>query len=140
MKIRNSRIDPDNQPKKPFTFSDKKPQAISFTNDNINDDNHFVINRLTDNGAYVKAGMLYFRFNGVDIFTDLNHSIFVNKKNNSIVVKAADNLKNIEDSTDPEFRQYIILIYGLDDNQEEFKWESMTGRTVMYEYIKNNID
>lgn len=140
MKIKSSRIDPDNQPKKAFTFSDKKPQAISFTNDNINDIDHFVINRLTDNGAYVKAGMLYFRFNGVDIFTDVNHSIFVNKKNNSIVVQPANNLKNIEDTTDPELRQYIILIYGTDEDLETYRWESMTGRSIMYEYIKNNID
>ena len=142
MKIKSSRIDPEGQPKKAFSFVEKdtKQQAISFVNDNINDTDHFVINRLTDNGAYVKGGMLYFRINGVDIFTDVNHSIFVNKKNNSIVVKSADNLKNIEDTTDPELRQYIILIYGLDEDQEVYRWESMTGRTTMYEYIKNNIE
>ena len=137
-----SRIDDDNKPKKAFTFvpKDTKQKAISFVNDNINDPDKFVINRLTDNGAYIKGGMLYFRLNGVDIFTDTDHSIFVDKKNNTITVKLADNLKNIEDSTDPEMRQYIILIYGLDEDQETFRWESMTGRTTMYEYIKNNIE
>lgn len=146
MKVNNqfiSRIDPDNAPKKPFTFvqdKEQKQQAISFLNDNINSDTKFVINRLTDNGAYVKGGMLYFRINGVDIFTDINHSIFVDKKNNSIVVKTADNLANIEDKTDPELRQYIILIYNTNPEMEEFRWESMTGRSIIYEYIKNNIE
>lgn len=146
MKINNqfvNRIDPDDAPKKPFTFvknKEQKQQAISFLNDNINSDSKFVINRLTDNGAYVKSGMLYFRINGVDIFTDINHSIFVDKKNNSIVVKTADNLANIDDKTDPEQRQYIILIYNTNPEMEEFRWESMTGRTVMYDYIKNNIE
>ena len=137
------RIDPDNAPKKAFTFVDNKEAknpAISFVNDNINTDTKFVINRLTDNGAYVKGGMLYFRINGVDIFTDINHSIFVDKKNNSVVIKPADNLKNIEDTTDPEFRQYIIIIYGANEDEGDFRWESMTGRTTMYNYIKNNVD
>lgn len=146
MKINNqfvSRIDPDDAPKKPFTFvenKEQKQQAFSFLNDNINSDTKFVINRLTDNGAYVKGGMLYFRINGVDIFTDINHSIFVDKKNNSVVIKTAENLANIEDKTDPELRQYIILIYNTNPNLEEFRWESMTGRSIMYEYIKNNIE
>lgn len=146
MKINNqfvNRIDPDDAPKKPFTFVDnkeQKQQAFSFLKDNINSDTKFVINRLTDNGAYVKGGMLYFRINGVDIFTDLDHSIFVDKKNNSVVIKTADNLANIKDSTDPEMKQYIILIYNTNPDLEEFRWESMTGRSIMYEYIKNNIE
>lgn len=146
MKINNkfvNRIDPDDAPKKPFTFIDnkeQKQQAFSFLKDNINSDTKFVINRLTDNGAYIKGGMLYFRINGVDIFTDLDHSIFVDKKNSSIVIKTADNLDNIEDSTDPEMKQYIILIYNTNPDLEEFRWESMTGRSIMYEYIKNNIE
>ena len=146
MKVNNqfvSRIDPDDAPKKPFTFVQNKEQkqpAISFLNDNINSDTKFVVNRLTDNGAYVKGGMLYFRINGVDIFTDINHSIFVDKKNNSIVIKPADNLANIEDKTDPELRQYIILIYNTNPDLAEFRWESMTGRSIVYEYIKNNIE
>lgn len=146
MKINNqfvNRIDPDDAPKKPFTFvenKEQKQQAFSFLNDNINSDTKFVINRLTDNGAYVKGGMLYFRINGVDIFTDINHSIFVDKKNNSVVIKTAENLANIEDKTDPELRQYIILIYNTNPDLEEFRWESMTGRSIMYEYIKNNIE
>lgn len=146
MKINNqfvNRIDPDDAPKKPFTFVDnkeQKQQAFSFLKDNINSDSKFVINRLTDNGAYVKGGMLYFRINGVDIFTDLDHSIFVDKKNNSVIIKTADNLANIKDSTDPEMKQYIILIYNTNPDLEEFRWESMTGRSIMYEYIKNNIE
>lgn len=146
MKINNqfvNRIDPDDAPKKPFSFVDnkeQKQQAFSFLKDNINSDSKFVINRLTDNGAYVKGGMLYFRINGVDIFTDLDHSIFVDKKNNSVVIKTADNLANIKDLTDPEMKQYIILIYNTNPDLEEFRWESMTGRSIMYEYIKNNIE
>ena len=146
MKINNqfvSRVDPDDAPKKPFTFvenKEQKQQAFSFLKDNINSDTKFVINRLTDNGAYVKGGMLYFRLNGVDIFTDIDHSIFVDKKNNSVVIKTAENLANIEDKTDPEMRQYIILIYNTNPDLDEFRWESMTGRTTIYEYIKNNIE
>ncbi len=146
MKINNqfvNRIDPDDAPKKPFTFvenKEQKQQAFSFLKDNINSDTKFVINRLTDHGAYVKGGMLYFRLNGVDIFTDINHSIFVDKKNNSVVIKTAENLANIEDKTDPEMRQYIILIYNTNPDLDEFRWESMTGRSIMYEYIKNNIE
>ena len=143
MKIKNSRIDPDNQPQKPFTIVDKETREQPFTilSKDINEPDQFVINRLTDNGAYVKGGMLYFRLNGVDIFTDINYSIFINKANNSIVIRNADNLSNIDDdSIDSEFKQYIILIYGVDEDQEVFRWESMTGRTTMYNYIKNNVD
>ena len=137
-----SRIDPDDKPKKAFTFSSepKKQKPFTFMSDNINDQDHFVINRLTDNGAYAKGGMIWFRLNGVDIYTDLNHSIFVNKKNNSVVIQPADNLKALEEEkVDPELRQYIILIYGTED-QDFYRWESMTGRTITYEYIKNNIE
>ena len=146
MKVNNrstSRIDPDDAPKKPFIFTGNKEQKqkpFTFINDNINSEKKFVINRLTDNGAYIKGGMLYFRINGVDIFTDINHSLFIDKSNNTVIVKTADNLENIEDKTEPELRQYIILIYSTDENAEEFRWESMTGRTLMYEYIRDNIE
>lgn len=135
------RIDDDSAPKKAFTFvaQDTKQKPFSFMKDNINDTDKFVINRLTDNGAYIRGGMLYFKLNGVEIFTDTDQSIFVDKKNNIVTIRKADNLKNIEDETDPELRQYIILIYGSGE-EDEYRWESMTGRTTMYKYIKDNVE
>lgn len=139
----NSRIDRDDKPKSPFTFVEnqsQKQKPFSFIDNNIEGEKKFVINRLTDNGAYVKGGMLYFRLNGVDIFTEITNSIFVDKSNNSVIIRPANNLQNIEDeNVDPEQRQYILLMYG-GETDETYYWESMTGRTDTYQYIKDNIE
>lgn len=137
-----NRIDPDNQPIKPFQYVDKnyKEKPFSYIDNDINSSSKFVITRLTDNGAYVKGGMLYFRLNGVDIFAELDEAIYVNKENNSITIKKSK-MDNLDDSTiPPEERQYIILQYDYSGDEDGYSWNSMTGRTITYEYIKANID
>ena len=133
----DSRIDRDDKPKSPFTFVEnqsQKQKPFSFIDNNIEGEKKFVINRLTDNGAYVKGGMLYFRLNGVDIFTETTNSIFVDKSNNSVIIRPANNLQNIEEeNVDPEQRQYILLMYG-GETDETYYWESMTGR--VYQFVK----
>jgi hypothetical protein len=107
----------------------------------VNEDKRFAINRFTNNGAYVRGGMLYFRLNGVDIFTETTNSIFVDKSNNSVIIRPANNLQNIEEeNVDPEQRQYVILMYSKDGDDTYYRWESMIGRKTMYEYIVNNVE
>ena len=137
----NNRIDPDGMAKKPFVFNTKPVEKpFTFIDKELNGISKFVINRLTDNGAYVRGGMLYFRLNGVDIFTDIDDNIFVDKDNNTLTVRKS-NLENIDkQDTDPEQRQYVILMYSKDGDDTYYRWESMIGRKTMYEYIVNNVE
>lgn len=132
------------KPIQPFSFVDKdKPYIINpfyIVEDHPNDKNRFAILKTTENGKYVRGGMLYFNFRGIEIHTELNNAIFVDLINNTVFIK--DYQKVIEEITpvDPEKRQYIIMMKCEDENGEYYTWESMQGRTSMYEYIADNID
>ena len=105
--------------------------------DKFNDVDQFAIMRTTDNGKYVRGGMLYFQLNGVTIYTDINNIIFVNRKDNSIIVREDTSISEQIAPVNPENKQYIILL-NIDD--EVFEWRAMEGRTTIYEYIKENIE
>ena len=44
----------------------------------VNGELRFAITSLTDGGKYVRGNMLFYQYNGVNIYTDINNIIFVN--------------------------------------------------------------
>ena len=117
---------------------------FSSIENNVNSPTKFAINKLTENGKYRRGGMLYYSFNGVEIYTDEDNVIFVNTENNTLFIRRNDKLEAEINPKDPEQKQYIILYtdLGWDEvgNEDEFplRWEAVTGRLEAYENIKNN--
>jgi hypothetical protein len=117
---------------------------INFIDQDINTPTRYAINRLTNHGSYVRGNMLYFSFNGVEIYTDIDNIIFVNEEANILFIRENKKIEAEINPSNPESRQYIILYtdLGWDEagNDEEFplRWEAVTGRTEAYENIKNN--
>lgn len=136
----------DRKPINPFIKVDKNEKQKVFYNlkDEVNTPDRFAILRTTENGKFVKGGMLYFKMDGVELFTDINNIIFVDKINKTFTVKEYSKTLEEINPEDPEQRQYIILMYLDDDIYQEgagttYAWESMQGRQNMYDYIKTNI-
>ena len=133
-----------NGPINPITFVDKDKHPVInpfyVLEDHPNDKNRFAILSTTENGKYVRGGMLVFTFNGIEIYTELKNAIFVDIPNKTVFIK--DYSKVVEEITpkDPEERQYILLMKCTEDDQDVYFWEAMTGRLTAYEYIVNNID
>lgn len=123
-------VSDENKTIEPFIAIDNHP----------NDEDHFAILRTTENGKYVMGGLLRFVFNGVDIATDINNVIFIDRINKSVYIK--DYSKVVEEITppDPEERQYIILYTYSDQDGDQHLWEAMSGRNTTYEWIRDNID
>ncbi len=128
----------------PFVFYNKTEKGVKpfeELSESVNHEHRFAIMRTTENGKYVRSGQLWFSLNGVEIFTDLDNIIYVDTINNTFIVKNGNKIIEEISPEDPEQRQYVLLMKCVDDNEEEyFKWESMTGRTYCYNYIVNNID
>ncbi len=100
----------DNQPRSPFIETNKNTTSpfIKFTNE-INGTTRFAITKDTENGKYNAAGMLYYKLNGVEIYTELNNIIFVDTIANTLVIKEyADGSANVNPSS-PEEKQYILV-------------------------------
>lgn len=128
---------PDNNP---IFFMDKKDYHVNpiyMIDEEINTRDRFVIMKTTDNGKWIRGGMLYYSLNKVQIFTDINNAIFVDLKNNTIFVKEQEKVMNQIKPVDPEKRQYLILMYCQDG---DYLWEAMEGRQAMYDWIKTYID
>jgi len=108
----------------------------------INGEDRYAISSLTDNGKYVIDGFLYFKFNGINIYTDKNNIIFVDEINKTLFIREYSKVTAGINPTNPEEKQYIILYsdIGGDDSDEEFpyRWEACQGRLNAYEYIKAN--
>ena len=132
------------KPIQPFTFVDKdKPYIVNpfyIVEDHPNDQNRFAILRTTENGKYVRGGMLYFNFRGIEIYTEINNAIFIDLINNTVFIK--DYQKVVEEikPVDPEKRQYIIMMKCEDQEGEYYTWDAMEGRSTMYNYIVDNIE
>jgi hypothetical protein len=130
--------------KSPLIFYDKdeaKIKPIYIVEDQPNDKYRFAILRTTENGKYVRSGMLYFKINGTSIFTDINNAIFVDLENNTVFVKEYEKVLEDINPVNPEERQYIIMMKCSTDLEDEaYMWEAMSGRTTMYNYIVDNID
>jgi len=108
--------------------------------DHPNDKYRFAILRSTENGKYVRGGMLYFNFNGIDIYTDIDNAIFVDMINKSIYIKEYKKVKEEITPTDPEQRQYILMLTSYEDDDNRYTWEAITGRNNAYYWITDNID
>lgn len=134
----------DNPIKKPLIFYDDKDNIkinpIYMIEDHPNDQNRFAILRTTENGKYVRGGMLYFKLGGFEIYTEINNALFVDLTNKTVFIKEYQ--KVIEEITpvDPEKRQYIIMMKCCDQDSDYYLWEAMEGRSTMYSYIVDNID
>lgn len=109
--------------------------------DHPNDDDHFAILKTTENGKYVHAGLLQFDFMGINITTEINNVIFVDRTRKAIFIKNYDKVTEEIKPVDPETRQYIIMYTGCDEYGDDIhKWEAMQGRKQTYEWIQDNID
>lgn len=133
--------------KNPIVFFNKKDpnpekrEGIYFQDKEINNKDKFAILKTTDNGAYIRGNMLYYKLNNVEIYTELNNVIFVDLHSMTLTIKQYDQVISEISPEDPEVRQYIILMYVYGDNDEQIcRWESMNGRSNIYEYIKQYID
>ena len=137
----------DDKPYNPVTFV--KPgekwqhKPVSFIEQGINDTNNFAILKTTENGKYMRGGMLYYCLDGVEIYTEEDNIIFVDMKNKRMWVKKQEKVLQEIAPTDPEQRNYIMLYTDLgysEDTVEEFplRWEAVVGRSTAYENIKVN--
>lgn len=127
--------------REPIFFMDKdedyRVNPIYMIDEEINTRDRFVIMRTTDNGKWIRGGMLYFKLDKVQIFTDINNAIFVDLRNSILFVKEQQKVMEQIKPVDPEHRQYIILMYCQDG---EYLWEAMEGRQSIYDWIKTYID
>ena len=121
-----------------------RPAMVSIEND-INGVTRFAISKLTENGKYMRGKLLYYKLNGVEVYTDADNIIFVDTVQNQLFIREHDQVFQEISPTDPENKRYIILYtdLGFDEermDQSEFplRWESVTGRNQAYENIKIN--
>ena len=128
----------------PFYKTGKKMNPFYKVDNITNGADRFVILSTTENGKYVRGNLLFYSMNGVEIYTDINNAILVDTINKTFTVRKADSVLEEINPTDPEQRQYVIIMVLDDDiNNEDINkyiWASMIGRTTMYEYIKENIE
>ena len=126
----------------PFVFYKKNDPVKPFASldENVNTPSKFAILKTTENGKYIRGGQLWFKMNGVEIFTDIDNIIYVDMDNNTFIVR--DGKKVIDEiaPVDPEKRQYVLLMKCTDNNTDFYQWESMEGRVTTYNYIVDNID
>ena len=108
----------------------------------IDGEDRFAISSLTDNGKYLVNGFLYYKFNGVEIYTDKNNIIFVDVINKRLFIREYSKVTAGINPSNPETKQYIILYsdIGGDESDSEFpfRWEACQGRQNAYDYIKSN--
>ena len=116
--------------------------ALSYIEKDINGIDRFAILKTTENGKYMRGNTLYYKINGVEIFTEPTNVIFVDLKNNTVFIKDYEKVANEINPSDPEEKQYILLYtdLGYENSEEEFplRWEAVTGRTEAYNNIKIN--
>lgn len=131
----------DNKIIKPIIFTNKnKIDPFYIMDEHPNDDYRFAILSTTENGRYVVGGMLCFNYKGMDIMTDVNNAIFIDTSANTIVIKDYHKVKEEITPSDPEERQYILLLKLNNPRREEYIWEAMQGRMNAYHFIQDNID
>lgn len=140
MKLSNNRQKSNN----PLFFFDKEKgytvNPIYMIDEQINTNTKFAINKNTDKGKWVRSGMLFYKYQNLEIYTDINNVIFVDLESNVVFIKDYDKIEQEINPVDPEKRQYIILFDAEDLGEEPYTWESIEGRTNTYTYIRDNID
>lgn len=127
-----------------FDENKTRENALSFFDTNINGIDRFAINKFTQNGKYVRGNLLYYKFNGVEIYTESTNIIFVDTKDKTIFIRREENVEAEINPTKPEDKEYILLYtdLGYEEDLEEFplRWEAVIGRKTAYDNIKANID
>ena len=116
---------------------------ISKIENDINGITRFAILKTTDNGKWLRGNMLYYEMNGVSIYTEDTNIIFVNTETKTMFIRDNNKVEAEINPVSPEEKEYIILYtdIGYETAEEEFplRWESIVGRTSVYENIKANI-
>lgn len=116
----------------------QKINPIYYQDEETTGSRRFAILRTTDNGAYVRGNMLYYKLHGVELYTEIDNIIFVDLDEEIVTIRSNQQVtEQIAPSDDPEERQYIFL---LSNNDDLYEWVSLIGRTEAYEWIKSNID
>lgn len=132
------------QVKSPIHFTGEgeewRKSPIHFIDESKNTPERFVITSATANGKFVRGEMLYYKYKGIEIFTDIKNSIFVDTTRDTLMVRDYSKVVNQINPTDPEQRQYIILIYNEYESDQDTIWESIEGRTNVYDWIKQHIE
>lgn len=120
---------------------DKKVTSPFYSLDeNQNTPERFVILKTTGNGKFVKGGMLRYKYNGVEIFTDIKNAIFVDTMANMVTIRDYDKVLSEIDPVDPEHKQYLFLLYDEYSEDNICRWEVVEGRSRAYEFVKENIE
>ena len=135
------KFDYEDKPKNPFVITGKKPINPFYNIESeSNGPDRYAILKTTDNGRYIRGNMLFYKYKGIEIYTEINNAIFVDTINDTITIK--DYGKTLEEinPTNPEERQYLIIVVSDEDADDMYTWDAMIGRTTMYNYIVNNID
>lgn len=131
----------DPRPISPFDVFPKDKKVVEspfiFLDKQSNDSDVFAITKFTDNGKYVKGGMLYYKMFDVEIFADIEATIYVNLIDRSYTVKLNKSNNSVA-PVDAETQQYVIMLSPVDDG-EEYVWRSIEGRQNCYELIKQEI-
>lgn len=135
------RLQNQDQPIHPFEFVEKGSAQNPFVDvkSAISGSERFAIMRTTENGKYVRGGKLYFKLNGVEIYTDIDNIIFVDTVNNIFQVESGEKVLEEIAPENPKEKQYVILIKGY-NTDNAFTWEAITGRLETYNFIVDNID
>lgn len=128
---------------KPISFTGKGTLSPILTMDNqINTEKRFAITAATENGKYVRGDLLYYKLNGVEIYTSLNNIIMVDTYNMTMFIREAAKVSSGILPENPEQKQYIILYTDLEYEDESteypYRWESIIGRKNVYNAIKAN--
>lgn len=140
--------DKRNEPVNPIRFvkpGEEGYKAIRFLDESINSRYRYVIAKTTENGRYVRGNLLYYKLDGVEVYTDLNNLIFVDEANKSLIIRENASVISEIAPDDPSTKQYVVLYTDSSFDEEEgfsdapLYWESYIGRENAYEAIKTNI-
>ena len=131
----------EKKPIKPFVFLKEGEGINPFVDvkSAIDTPTKFAILRTTENGKYVRGNKLYFKLNGVELYTDINNIIFVDTESNTYIVETGEKILEEVSPSNPKEKQYVILIKSYDEDTS-FRWEAITGRMETYNYIVENIE
>lgn len=135
------RLQQEKQPVNPFVFLKDGEGIKPFVDvkSTIDTPTRFAILRTTENGKYVRGNKLYFKLNGVEIYTDINNIIFVDTESNTYIVETGEKILDEVSPNNPKEKQYVILIKSYNED-ESYIWEAITGRMETYNYIVENIE
>lgn len=142
-----SQFDSDNENlEKPFIVHENGQapltKPIYIADQEVNGPDQFAITALTDNGKFLVGDMLFYEYKGVQIYTEKNNIIFVNKLSNKIFIRDDSKIGKVLNTIDPEQKQYIILYTDAGDEESDsefvYRWEACIGRSTAYDYIKTN--